>query len=221
MGYFGRATSCKELLQRDDGTDPSGVYQLFDPTTNSLYEVFCDFTSEKGFVWTLIESFSFRYNDEFKDKAFYEDHPLNQEAFTWNKFRLSLPRMNATVKRSTHVRATCNFNTEELKYEDCLRAKLSDIHLMRFSLSTCKKFEFISVRGNNCTNDTAHFVQRDFWNAHSGSNNRGSSCISLSEGAVKFQGGEDNFGWYKTRNTVHRCVASNDSTTQWLFGVQY
>ena len=53
MGYFGRATSCKELLQRDDGTDPSGVYQLFDPTNNSVYDVFCDFTSEKGFVWTL------------------------------------------------------------------------------------------------------------------------------------------------------------------------
>ena len=144
MGYFGRATSCKELLQRDDGTDPSGVYQLFDPTSNSLYEVFCDFTSEKGFVWTLIESFSFRYSDEFKDKAFYEDHPLNQEAFTWNKFRLSLPRMNATVKRSTHVRATCNFNTEELKYEDYLRAKLSDIHLMRFSLSTCKNSNLLA-----------------------------------------------------------------------------
>ena len=186
-----------------------------------MYDVFCDFTPEKGFVWTLIESFSFCYNDEFKDKAFYEDYHLNQEAFTWSKFRLSLPRMNATVKRSTHVRATCNFNIEELKYEDYLRAKLSDIDLMRFSLSTCKKFEFISVRGNNCTNDTAHFVQRDFWHAHSDSNNQECSCTSLSEGAVKFPGGEDNFGWYKTRNPVHRCVASNDSTTQWLFGVQY
>ena len=75
-----------------------------------------------------------------------------------HKFRLSLPRMNATVKRSTHVRATCNFSTEELKYEDYLRAKLSDVDLMRSSLGTCKKFEFISVRRNNCTNDTAHFI---------------------------------------------------------------
>ena len=53
-----------------------------------------------------------------------------------HKFRLSLPRMNATVKRSTHVRATCNFNTDELKYEDYLRAKLSDVDLMRSSLGT-------------------------------------------------------------------------------------
>ena len=138
-----------------------------------------------------------------------------------HKFRLSLPRMNATVKRSTHVRATCNFNTEELKYEDYLRAKLSDVDLMRSSLGTCKKFEFISVRGNNCTNDTAHFIHRDFWHAHSDSNIRGYTCTSLSEGALKFPAGEDNFGWYETRNSVHRCVASNDSTTQWWFGVQY
>ena len=146
MGYFGRVISCKEFLQRDDEADPSGVYQLFDPTNNSVYEVFCDFTSVKGFVWTLIESFSFRYNDKFKNKAFYEDYPLNQEAFTWSKFRLSLPCMKATVKRSTQVRATCNFNTGELKYEDYLRVKLSNIDLVRSSLSTCKKFEFISVR---------------------------------------------------------------------------
>ena len=98
MGYFGRATSCKEFLQRDDGTVLSRVYQLFDPTNNFVYEVFCDFTSEMGFVWTLIESFSFRYNDEFKDKAFYEDYPLNKEAFTWSKFRLSLPRMNSNLQ---------------------------------------------------------------------------------------------------------------------------
>ena len=70
----------------------------FDPTNNYVYEVFCDFTSEMGVVWTLIESFSFRYNDEFKDKAFYEDYPLNQEAFTWSKFRLSLPRMNSNLQ---------------------------------------------------------------------------------------------------------------------------
>ena len=92
---------------------------------------------------------------------------------------------------------------------------------MRSSLGTCKKFEFISVRGNNCTNDTAHFIHRDFWHAHTDSNIRGCTCTSLSEGAVKFPAGEGNFGWNETRNPVHRCVASNDSTTQWWFGVQY
>ena len=92
MGCYGRATSCKELLQRDDGTDLSIVRWLW---PNEQFRVWglLWFHLWMGFVWTLIESFSFRYNDEFKDKAFYEDYPLNQEAFksfTWSKFRLSL-----------------------------------------------------------------------------------------------------------------------------------
>ena len=121
VGYYGRfcqkrrATSCKEHLQKNGGSN-FGVYQLSDPTTISMYEVFCDAISEEGFVWTLIESFSRRNKDEFEDKAFFKDYPKIQEAFKCDKFRLSLPRMIATANRSTHVRATCNFNTEQLRF---------------------------------------------------------------------------------------------------------
>ena len=175
MGYYGRfcqkrsATSCKEQLQKNGGNQ-SGVYELFDPANMSMYEVFCDAISEKGFVWTLIESFSFRNNNEFADKAFYKEYPVNEEACTWTKFRLSWSRMITTAKRSTHVRATCNFNTEELKYRDYLRAKLHDIDVMRFKgRGACKKYEFISIRGYNCSNCTAQFVQTDNWHAHTDS----------------------------------------------------
>ena len=189
-----------------------------------MYEVFCDAISEKGFIWTLIESFSFRNNDEFADKAFFKDFPVNQDAFSWNKFRLSRPLMDAIANRSTHVRATCNFNTDELKYSDYLRAKLTDIDVMRLNFDGCKKYEFISVRGYNCTSCTAHFVQKDIWHAHTDSYHgprKGCQCTRLSTGAVKVPGGEDNFGWYETINTLHSCVSSNDSTTQWWFGVRY
>ena len=231
MGYYGRfcqkrsATSCKEQLQKNGGNQ-SGVYELFDPANMSMYEVFCDAISEKGFVWTLIESFSFRNNNEFADKAFYEDFPVNQDAFSWNKFRLSLPLMNVTANRSTHVRATCNFNTEELRYSDYLRAKLTDIDVMRLrDFFGCKKYEFISVRGYNCTNCTSDFIQKDIWHAHIdsyyGGTQRGCQCTRISVGAVKGLTGEDNFGWYGTVNTNHSCVSSDDSTTQWWFGVRY
>ena len=230
MGYYGRfcqkrsATSCKEQLQKNGGNQ-SGVYELFDPANMSMYEVFCDAISEKGFVWTLIESFSFRNNNEFADKAFYKEYPVNQEAFTWSKFRLSLSRMITTAKRSTHVRATCNFNTEELKYRDYLRAKLNDIDVMRIlNFDGCKKYEFISIRGYNCSNCTAQFAQTDNWHAHTDSfygSKIGCQFTSQSTGAVKLKGGEDNFGWYKVVNPVHRCVSSDDSTTQWWFGVRH
>ena len=183
----------------------------------------CDAVSEKGFIWTLIESFSLRNNHEFEDKAFYKDYPKNQEAFTWGKFRLSLPRMTATANRSTHLRATCNFNTEELKYRDYLRAKLNDIDVMRLNFDGCKEYEFISIRGYNCSNCTAHFVQRDHWHAHTDSvwgPKIGCQFTSQSTGAVKSPSGEDNFGWYQTVNRVHRCTSSDDSTTQWWLGVR-
>ena len=229
MGYYGRfcqkrrATSCKEQLQKNGGSR-SGVYQLFDPTTISLYEVFCDAISEKGFVWTLIESFSRRNKNEFANKPFYKGYPINQDAFTWSKFRLSLPRMIATANRSTHVRATCNFNTEELQYRDYFRAKLSDIDVMRMSFDGCKKVEFISIRGCNCTNCTAYFYQKDYYHAHTDSywaQAVGCQFTSPSADAVKSPGGEDNFGGYQTVHPVHRCVSNDDSTTQWWFGKHY
>ena len=190
----------------------------------SMYEVFCGAISEKGLVWTLIESFSFRNNNEFADKAFHKEYAVNQDTFSWNKFRLSCLLMNAIANRSTHVRAKCNFNTEELKYSDYLRAKLIDIDVMRLSFDGCKKYEFISVRGYNCTNCTAHFAQRDFWHAHTDSYygpRKGCQCTRLFAGSVKLPGSEDNFGWYDTVNTLHICLSSNDSTTQWWLGVRY
>ena len=66
VGYYGRfcqkrrAISCKEQLQKNGGSR-SGVYQLFVPTTISLYEVFFDTISEK-----MIR----RNKNEFANKPF-------------------------------------------------------------------------------------------------------------------------------------------------------
>ena len=130
-----------------------------------MYEVFCDAISEKGFVWTLIESFSFRNNDEFADKAFYKDFPVNQDAFSWNKFRLSWPLMDAIANRSTHVRATCNFNTDELKYSDYLRAKLTDIDVIAWILMGARNmnllaYEDITVLAARLTSSKGIFGMR-------------------------------------------------------------
>ena len=87
-----------------------------------------------------------------------------------------------------------------------------------------KKYEFISIRGCNCTNCTAHFVQRDFWHASTDSYWApavGCQFTSPSSDAVKSDGGEDNFGFYRAVNPVHRCVSNDDSTTQWWFGEHF
>ena len=111
---------------------------------------FCDIDSEKRFVWTLIESLSLRNNNKFSDKAFYQNYPKKSERiFAWSKFHLSRALMMATANNSTHVRATCNFDSEKRNYRDYLRAKLSDLNVMNFNSIQCKKIEFVSVRGYN------------------------------------------------------------------------
>ena len=167
--------------------------------------------------------FQRRNKKEFEEKVFFTDYPKNQEAFTWGKFRLSLLRMVATANRSTHVRATCNFNTEELQYKDYFRAKLSDIDVLRLRSEGCKKVEFITIRGYNCTGCTAFFFQKDGYHVHTDSYWAPvvkCQFTSASADAVHLPGGEDDFGCYKTVNPVQKCVSSDDSTTQWWFGVR-
>ena len=115
IGYYGRycqkrkVASCKEQLQRNEGSQ-SGVYQLFEQTTKALYEVYCNFNSSDGSAWTLIESFSLATKGDFANKDFQEDYPINQNAFAWDNFRLSLSRITTTALLSIHMRATCNFD---------------------------------------------------------------------------------------------------------------
>lgn len=226
MGYFGKfcqkrqATSCKEHLEKYTRAE-SGVYSIFDPIKNFIYEAFCDFNDKNGFVWTLFESFSLANKNEFAVKPFYVDYPVNENAFDWNKFRLSFSRMKMISSNSTHVRATCNFNTAGLNYTDYLRAKITDIDVIRLKIDGCKKYEYINIRGYSCGQCTAHFAQIDIWHAHVDSyygSQKGCQLTSPLTGAVRNPGGEDNFGFYQTVNPVHRCSSSLNSTTQWWFG---
>ena len=58
----------------------NGIYHIMD-YNNILFPVYCDFGSEPGMAWTLIQSHSFQNNDPFKDKPFYlHDMPINQDA---------------------------------------------------------------------------------------------------------------------------------------------
>ena len=47
------------------GEKQSGLYTIIDDSSQS-FQVFCDFDSEPGFAWTLIQSFSLSNKDLFK-----------------------------------------------------------------------------------------------------------------------------------------------------------
>ena len=50
---------------------------------------YCDFTSEAGKAWTLIESFSLSNKEIYKNNPFYHDFPRNENSFKWDDFGVS------------------------------------------------------------------------------------------------------------------------------------
>ena len=128
--------------------------------------------------------------------------------------------MNSTLSHSTHIRATCNFNTDGLVTKDYLRAKTIHLEILLLKVDRCVKMEYINVRGYDCDDCTAKMTQNN-WHPHFDSYYvYPCSFTSVRNGSIKLPGGEDNFGYYDTRNSLHRCMSGNNATTQWWLGEQ-
>ena len=128
----------------------NGIYNIVD-NQNISFPVFCDFSSEHGFAWTLMQSHSLRNNNAFKRKPFYLfDMPINQDAPEWNNYRLSMSRMKSIRNVSTHWRATCSFPTDG----DYWRVSLQSLDFLVKTWGVCLLSEFVNVRGTQCSNCT-------------------------------------------------------------------
>ena len=177
--------------------------------------------SESGFVWTLLQSFSLANNAMFTGEPFAYDFPMNHESndVNWSSYRLSLPRMRTIANHSTHFRATCNFPTEGLQYTDYALAKLEDQDIFGTWHYTCRVYEYINIRGNECSNCTAMTKQLpgQSWTVNS---YRSRSFDCQFDGTPGSNGSEHNFGRYLKINTDHRCSSSPNSTTQHWLGVK-
>ena len=178
--------------------------------------------SEPGFVWTLIQSFSFSKRNTFNYAGFGKNLEIDIEEgeVNWNEFRLSLSQMQYLANHSTHLRATCNFSTDGLQYTDYARAKLAG-HDIFGTWNTCKMYEYVNIRGINCSDCTALTKQQEDVSWHIRSYN------STEEGC-EFDGkpggvpGEKNFGRFSKlyMSQDHRCSFSPASTTQHWFGAK-
>ncbi len=196
----------------------NGIYNILDEH-NKSFSVFCDFASEPGAAWTLIQSHSLENNDAFSLKPFYQhDMPINQEMPEWDSYRLSMSRMQTIQDDSTHWRATCNFPTSVVDYQDYIRVSLESLDLLvkpeasKFCLLT----EFVNVRGDECVNCTVLVG----YGSGPGKTLHMDSYYGPTKGC-DFGGGifdEDNFGNYGTQNSAFRCTSSMSSTTQFWLG---
>ena len=108
--------SCKDVMVFKK-VKTNGIYNIVDQQ-NISFLVYCDFGSEPGAAWTLIQSHSFQNNDAFKSLTFYlDDVPVNQDKPEWNNYRLSMFRIRSIRNIYTHWRATCNFPTAGVDIE--------------------------------------------------------------------------------------------------------
>ena len=175
-------------------------------------------------MWALIQSFSLAKNEIFSSKGFSFDFPVNvtTNKVDWNSYRLSLARMQSIANHSTHLRATCNFPTDGLQYTDYARAKLAGHDIFgNWSLGRCQLYEYINIRGINCSDCTARTKndgRHKSWAINS-YNNFGCQF----DGRPGAKQGESSFGQYKEGNinSNHSCTSSAASTTQHWFGVKH
>ena len=132
-------------------------------------------------------------------------------------FRVSFQAMINIRDNSTHWRVTCNFPSG-LDFTDYPRATLQATDILTFvNQDRCRKYEYISVRGQSCTDCSGMIVQRDTQHMHTDSywSGRNGCFWDPRIGSVV---GEDNFGFYNTINTQHSCTENSLSITQWWLG---
>ena len=200
-------------------TKLSGIYNIVDQHGMS-FPVYCDFASEDGVAWTLIQSHSLQNNNVFKGKAFYlHDMPINQDAPGWNNYSLSMSRMKSIRGLSTNWRATCNFPTIGVDYRDYIRTSFSKNDLFAApGPDRCAWYELVNIRGNMCVNCTAYSPYSDQFGYHIDSwYGKGLGCDfdGKPNGGIE---NEDNFGEYSAINPAFRCSSSSTSTTQYRIG---
>ena len=213
-----RPRSCKDIAS--NGASISGKYDIFNSANESI-PVHCDLKSEVGFKWALIQSFSLANKDTFKRVDFGRDYSVNEtkSKIDWNSYRLSLSWMQSLADHSTHLRTTCNFVKDGLQYTDYARAKLVDQDIFGRWDSVCRMYEYINIRGNNCSDCTAMTKQNynEPWTIKS----RSKDCTF--DGYSVSTQNENNFGRYHDGgvNINHRCTSSPASTTQHWFGAKH
>lgn len=207
--------NCKDVARND--AKISGRFRVYD-SQNKPFQVYCDLTHEPGYVWTLIQSFSYGNNDQFKVKRFGLDFPVNEEASTinWSAYRLSLSRMRSLAVSSTHFRATCNF-PDGLVYTDYARANLEGHDLFGQWYTQCRTYEYLNIRDIECNECTAGTWQNnEMWHLNSERSVSTAGCEFNGEvGAVPH---EQNFGYYVYFNVNFRCTSRQNSTTQHWIG---
>ena len=218
--------SCYDILL--SGRHANGISQIVN-VTNGVLNVYCDFESEPGGAWTLVQSYSLEKGqrgsekDVFSDKPLFQDFPVNESLPSdWSSYRLSLAEMQFIRSQSTHWRATCDFTEFGVNFRDYLRASFDAFDVMVAPsdvppYTSCRPYDFINIRGNQCINCTVFTITHPDYPLFILSGLAPGEC-NFDSRPNRGKSLEFNFGYYSLVNPAFRCPVNKDSTTQFWFG---
>ena len=121
------------------------------------------------------------------------------------------------IRSSSKIwRATCSFPTYKSDiYRDYVRAQISVVDILTFIGNGCRKVEQVNIRVHHGMGTTMEFWQASAIPFHVESSIKPCDFDST-VGSISSEG---NFGYYAAVNKVFRCTESDESTTQYWFGV--
>eukprot|EP00118_Oscarella_pearsei_P016501 m.158287 g.158287 ORF g.158287 m.158287 type:complete len:636 (+) comp38728_c0_seq3:17-1924(+) len=229
--WMGRYTNrtCTSYLRR--GYTKSGIYEVEDFNRNP-YKVFCDFDSEVGAAWTLIEAFERDQGDgvdvNSPHRSFTKDRPLNENNPNLRSYRLSRNRMLSLRSSSSTWRATCGLQSANLRasltYQDYARARFvsqnGDILTSADKLpgdGVLVLMDYIGYFGVSCSSCGATWQFDGGFDQHMHVRFSTSSIGGLPVSS-SITDTADLFGYYKAQVTTHKCSNGYDATTQWWVG---
>ncbi|XP_065836380.1 uncharacterized protein [Oscarella lobularis] len=224
LGVYTNRT-CLDHLRR--GTNTSGVYAVED-TRGRSYSVFCDFDSEKGAAWTLIEAFP-RNKAEGKDlkspfTSFGTNKPVNENMPDLVTYRLSRDRMLSLKGSSTHWRATCGLRPGHLvvSYQDYARSKFTNANgnILARSHPAARndiQMEYMGLYGVSCSHCMVPWYSGISEHIHFDYklNDMGDFPSSSKPPPID---SADSFGLYKDIDPLHTCAEDSLAPTQWWIG---
>ena len=189
-----------------------------------MFKVYCDFTSEPGWAWTLVMSESLQnVGKPFTRRGLFTNEPMSPEVPNWEAYRLQLDRMKGLRSESTHWRITCSFDPASVvDYRDYVRAKFKNFDLLTYrGDKTCELVDYINVYGHSCEKCTAVWYQSDgYILVHRSYQN---NCeFGRAPGSIQDNDrySEQNFGRYEVYNPNFRCTSSSSATTNYWFGLR-
>lgn len=160
-------SSCKDVMTRNTNAQ-KGKYLIRRTDNQKLFKVICLFNRNTNRTWTLIESFSFENNKDFKSKSFYEDNRVNQDEPNWASYRLGLNEMQYLRSNSKMFRATCDVEKKNNSFlVDSIQGVLEKTDIFTSSgTGECLTFAKINIRGKECLEITLVFIIQSILSLH-------------------------------------------------------